>query len=169
MDSINDTSQVIIALSIVEALNSRLSRKLADLMTENHEFIDTDDNSIRDKRALIEAWQAYFRLFLDFEVSIDQATSSEDLVILLGSSTGSMSEYARGLSVSFISAFMRAFIFICSCAICRRTRQIRRPGKTLRRPDGSAAQEGDFQGKAIRTARAKPPTKECWAACSCGL
>ena len=138
-------------------------------MTENHEFIDTYSNSIRGKRALIEAWQIYFRLFPDYEVSIDQATASEDLVILLGSSTGSMSEHARRLSVSFINAFMRAILFICSRAICRRTRPIRRAGKTLRRSDGFAAQEGDFQGKAICTARAELPTILWWAACSCGL
>ena len=33
------------------------------------------------------------------------------------------------LSVSFISAFMRAFKFICSRATCRRTRPIRRAGR----------------------------------------
>ena len=109
-----------VALAFVDAINSRQSDQIAELMTADHVFIDTEGSSVRGTRALKEAWRGYYRLFPDYAVKIDRAIDRGDIVILLGSSSGSLSEYAQ---------------------------------ETLNRPDGSPAQDGDFQGSAIWTAR----------------
>lgn len=113
-------SELRVALAFVEAINSRQPGHLAELMTDNHKFIDTDGNSVQGKVAMGEAWRRYYALFPDYALSIDQAIVREDLVILTGSSSGNLSDHGK---------------------------------KTLMRPNGSPAQAGDFQGRAIWTAR----------------
>ena len=41
------------------------------------------------------AWSAYFRLFPDYHVQIDEVVSRGDEVVLIGRSDGNLSEYGR--------------------------------------------------------------------------
>jgi ketosteroid isomerase-like protein len=50
----------------LEAINQHDPKKLADLMTEDHVFIDSLDNTVRGREQMRVGWQGYFAFCPDF-------------------------------------------------------------------------------------------------------
>lgn len=55
---------------VVEAFNAAINARdidaLAALMTDDHEFVDTDSASVRGKDACVAAWRGFFAGFPDY-------------------------------------------------------------------------------------------------------
>lgn len=115
-----DPCPVRVALAFVAAINARQPDRIAEHMTDDHEFIDKEGNRLCGRDAVRKAWLGYYSMFPDYSVHIDHTVVRHEMVVLVGRSSGRLSQHARA---------------------------------TLRRPDGSAPEDGDFQGPALWTAR----------------
>lgn len=84
-----------VALAFVAQINTGDPDRVADLMTEDHLFIDTAGDRVQGKEQMRTAWRAYYNLFPDYQVVITDTGVKDELVILRGYSSGTLSAYGR--------------------------------------------------------------------------
>ncbi|HOO96425.1 MAG TPA: hypothetical protein PKV16_01530 [Caldisericia bacterium] len=85
-----------VALKYVWAINSRNPKNIVSLMTNPHEFIAINGKSdVRSPEDWIEGWEGYYKLFPDYIIYPENIHVRGDFVIILGSSDGTLSEYAK--------------------------------------------------------------------------
>jgi hypothetical protein len=61
------------------AINARDQAALAAMLSEDHRFVDSAGGVVSGKSAVLEAWQAFFAMFLDYRnhVEVDRAFDCE--------------------------------------------------------------------------------------------
>lgn len=67
-----------------ECVNRRDIDGLADLMTEDHRFVDTEAHTVSGKQACLDAWRGFFALFPDYRNVFTSLTEREDMVVVVG-------------------------------------------------------------------------------------
>jgi ketosteroid isomerase-like protein len=72
----------------VKAINQHSADALAELMTEDHVFIDSLGAAARGRDNMKAGWAAYFRIVSDYAIAIEETFSNGPLVILLGIARG---------------------------------------------------------------------------------
>ena len=77
-----------ISLQFVEAINEHNVKRIIELMTEDHEFIDTW-NRKESKKEMIKGWENYFEWFPDYHIEILEYFKSNISIGLLGFASGS--------------------------------------------------------------------------------
>jgi ketosteroid isomerase-like protein len=70
-----------------DCINSRNLAALADLMTDDHVFIDTANAAIRGRQQCVNAWWGFFDSFPDYRNIFDTLVVVDDAVIVVGQST----------------------------------------------------------------------------------
>lgn len=70
--------------AFVSAINKRDPERLGKLMTDDHRFVDSMGNEVVGRAKMVAGWAAYFALFPDYEVFIDQRLADGDHVALFG-------------------------------------------------------------------------------------
>jgi hypothetical protein len=84
------------ALAFADAINARDVDRLAALMTEDHEFIDSEGSGAQGRETMREGWAGYYALFPDYAISVEQSSLLDDgSVVMLGRSDGAPSDLAR--------------------------------------------------------------------------
>jgi len=78
------------ALAFVEAINSKDIDGLAELMTEDHIFIDGDGSEYAGKDRMKTGWTEHFKIIPDLKLSISLQFEEKDTVILVGQSKGTI-------------------------------------------------------------------------------
>lgn len=82
--------------NIVFRFNDNINRRnidgLAELMTEDHTFIDTENNSIIGNEKALEAWGSFLKLFPDYRNIFEDLNCSENKVTITGRSVCSSKE-----------------------------------------------------------------------------
>jgi uncharacterized protein (TIGR02246 family) len=73
------------------AVNSHDADKLAELMTEDHLFIDALGNSVRGREKMRAAWRGYFIMCPDYLVSQEDILHNGNTVAVFGSAAGTIS------------------------------------------------------------------------------
>jgi ketosteroid isomerase-like protein len=73
-----------VILDFINAINSANIERMVDLMTDDHEFTDTQDNKMSGKENLRKAWKVYFELFPDYKIEVNEILEKGDLICLLG-------------------------------------------------------------------------------------
>ena len=91
----SDVGPKAVALEFIDRINARDPAMLAQAMTENHEFIDTEGNSAQSREQMREGWVGYYQLFPDYRIQINQVIVHETKVVLVGRSDGTLSEHGR--------------------------------------------------------------------------
>ncbi len=81
-----------VALSFVNAINAHVADDLAELMTEDHVFIDSDGTEVAGRQVMCEGWKDYFTMVPDFKVQVQDTFSRDSTVVLVGTSEGTFSE-----------------------------------------------------------------------------
>jgi ketosteroid isomerase-like protein len=76
-----------LTVSFNEHINNRDLDGLAELMTDDHTFIDTADHVIRGKSDCLEAWRGFFKLFPDYRNAFDRLVVEDNRVIVVGRSS----------------------------------------------------------------------------------
>jgi ketosteroid isomerase-like protein len=71
-------------------INLRDPGKLAELMTENHVFVDSLGNSVRGRDQMRAGWQGYFAFCPDYWVSHEEIIASGNLVAVFGAAGGTI-------------------------------------------------------------------------------
>jgi ketosteroid isomerase-like protein len=79
-----------VAMSFVDAINSKDVEKLANLMTADYKFIDGDGSEHAGKDQMKIGWKEHFELIPDLTLSISKHIEENDTVVLLGWSSGTI-------------------------------------------------------------------------------
>jgi hypothetical protein len=77
-----------VILAFTEAVNRHDVATIADLMSEDHTFIDSLGRSVSGRNEMVEAWNAYFAMFPDYEILVHTMLSDNCTVAVFGSVSG---------------------------------------------------------------------------------
>ncbi len=78
-------------LAFVEKINAHDVEGLADLMSENHLFVDSLGSVQKGREKMREGWRGYFTLFPDYNISVLEIFEKDGTFVLLGSARGTYS------------------------------------------------------------------------------
>jgi uncharacterized protein (TIGR02246 family) len=87
MIKMDSSKLLLIALRFNERINLQDAEGLAELMTEDHTFINSKGNVTKGKDKMKEDWKNFFKTYPDYRNHITHATLQDDTVILIGHST----------------------------------------------------------------------------------
>ncbi len=74
-----------LVLQFNDCINNADINGLADLMTDDHVFIDTDNNRIEGKAENIDnCWKSFFRLYPGYQNIFESVTEKHNTIILQG-------------------------------------------------------------------------------------
>jgi ketosteroid isomerase-like protein len=73
-----------------ECINRRDLVGLAELMTDDHMFIDADGASVPGKAECVDAWRGFFAQFPDYRNTFTQLIARGDRVVIVGFSSCSV-------------------------------------------------------------------------------
>ncbi len=74
----------LIAVEFNEYINKKDLTGLAQLMTDDHAFIDREGKIHQPKNVMIEGWRQFFNEFPDYKNTFTQIESRDNLVAILG-------------------------------------------------------------------------------------
>lgn len=94
-ETVRDAGPEAVALDFVDRINRRDPDLLAEAMTADREFVDTEGNTLVGREVMRAAWVAYFRLFPDYSIHISGVMARGRLVVLHGHSCGALSAEGR--------------------------------------------------------------------------
>jgi ketosteroid isomerase-like protein len=72
----------------VESINNANIDGIYNLMTEDHEFIDSQGNKMIGNDNLKKAWIGYFSLFPDYKIEITDTLQNDSIIVMLGYVSG---------------------------------------------------------------------------------
>lgn len=94
-----DSSKLILtALRFNEKINQQDLEGLAELMTDDHTFIDTEGNVTKGKNVMKEGWREFFKKYPDYKNKFTSVTVQDNIVIMIGYSTCSFKQL-EGLNI----------------------------------------------------------------------
>lgn len=77
-------------LQFMDRINQHDVDKLAELMTEDHVFIDSLGNSVRGREKTRAGWRGYFAFCPDYQVSHEEVFENGNIVAVFGSAGGTI-------------------------------------------------------------------------------
>lgn len=75
-------------LKFIEAINTGNIDKIADLMSEDHIFIDSGDGKFQGKKIMKQGWIGYFGMFPDYKIEIIDITEGDSIIGIFGYASG---------------------------------------------------------------------------------
>ncbi|HUJ21683.1 MAG TPA: nuclear transport factor 2 family protein [Bryobacteraceae bacterium] len=88
-------SPVETVLHFMECINKRDADKLAELMTEDHLFIDSLGQKVRGREKMRAGWQGYYAFCPDYWVSHDEIFQTGNKVAVFGAAGGTIARNAE--------------------------------------------------------------------------
>lgn len=83
-----DSSKLILtAVRFNDRINQRDPEGLAELMTDDHTFIDNSGKVTKGKLAMRESWKDFFEKYPDYQNIVACVTSLDNVVVMVGHST----------------------------------------------------------------------------------
>ncbi len=82
-------------LQFMDRINQRDADKLAELMTEDHVFIDSLGNSVRGREKMRAGWRGYYAFCPDYWVSHEDIFENGNLVAVFGAAGGTIAENGK--------------------------------------------------------------------------
>ena len=83
-----DSSNLILtALRFNERINQRDAEGLAELMTDDHTFIDNSGEVTKGKDVMKEGWRGFFEKYPDYRNIFTCVTTQDNVVLMIGHST----------------------------------------------------------------------------------
>ena len=83
-------SPVETVLNFLERINQRDAGKLAELMTEDHVFIDSLGQAVRGREKMLGGWRGYYAFCPDYWVSHEEILSNGNMVAVFGAAGGTV-------------------------------------------------------------------------------
>ena len=77
-------------LNFINCINQRDADKLAELMTEDHVFIDSLGQAVRGREKMRAGWRGYYAFCPDYWVSHEQILSDRNVVAVFGAAGGTI-------------------------------------------------------------------------------
>jgi ketosteroid isomerase-like protein len=78
---------MVVALKFNEKINERNLEGLAELMTDDHTFIDNSGEITRGKDVMKEGWRKFFESYPDYRNVFTSVTVQNEVVVMVGYST----------------------------------------------------------------------------------
>jgi len=72
----------------IESINSANVDRIYNLITNDHVFVDSQDNKMIGKENIKKAWIGYFSLFPDYKIEITDTLQNDSLIVMLGYASG---------------------------------------------------------------------------------
>jgi limonene-1,2-epoxide hydrolase len=82
------SNQISVVQAFIAAINRRSPREMADLMTEDHTFVDSAGRIESGRETMTAGWDAYFRMFPDYAIRIESILGDSELVAVFGFAAG---------------------------------------------------------------------------------
>jgi uncharacterized protein (TIGR02246 family) len=82
-------------LLFLDCINQRDPDKVAELMTDDHVFIDSLGQSVRGREKMRAGWQGYFAFCPDYWVSHQEIIQNGNLVAVFGSAGGTIAAHGK--------------------------------------------------------------------------
>jgi uncharacterized protein (TIGR02246 family) len=79
-----------VAEAFVAAINAGDADRLADLMTQDHTFIDADGSEHAGRDQMHSGWREHFEMVPDLKIEVLERFSTDDTVVLLGRAEGTI-------------------------------------------------------------------------------
>jgi len=77
-------------LDFLDRINKRDADKLAELMTEDHVFIDSLGNAVRGRENMRAGWRGYYSFCPDYWVSHEEILENRNIVAVFGAAGGTI-------------------------------------------------------------------------------
>jgi len=77
-------------LAFIQAINRHEIATITNLMTTDHEFVDSLDSAMRGKDAMRQAWIAYFFLIPDYTITVLDLLAQGEVVVVTGRAGGTV-------------------------------------------------------------------------------
>jgi uncharacterized protein (TIGR02246 family) len=88
-----------LAESVVQAFIRAINRQdvdaIADLLTEQHRFIDSLGNLHEGRETLRRGWTKYFEIVPDYTVAIEETMCNGPVVVMLGEAQGTFAPHGK--------------------------------------------------------------------------
>lgn len=75
-------------LDYIRAINAANIDAISNLMTEDHVFVDSQNNKVIGKTAMTDAWIAFYKLFPDYHIEVNETVCKNDIVMVTGIASG---------------------------------------------------------------------------------
>jgi predicted SnoaL-like aldol condensation-catalyzing enzyme len=85
LSTMNTKDPKLIALQFNECINRQDVDGLAELMTEDHTFIDREGKTGHTKEFMVRGWREFFRMFPKYRNTFTRIQSADNLVVIVGS------------------------------------------------------------------------------------
>ncbi len=76
------------ALAFVDAINKHSVGSITDLLSQEHELVDSLGTTVKGKDAVRNAWIGYFYLVPDFTIHVDRVFEEHASVAMFGTAEG---------------------------------------------------------------------------------
>lgn len=97
------------AIDFVEKINEHDIEGLGELMSEDHKFIDSMDNTVSGRKEMMKAWKGFLSWFPDYQITVLHTFLSGDSVGFFGRAKGTFGKKRPGIKDKFdIPASWRA-------------------------------------------------------------
>jgi len=77
-------------LAFIRAINRHEIASITNLMTTDHEFVDSLDGTVRGKEQMRQAWIAYFFMIPDYTITVVDVFPRGDVVAVTGRAAGTV-------------------------------------------------------------------------------
>lgn len=75
---------IAIALQFNEKINKQDLEGLAKLMTDDHTFVDSDNNKTKGKKTMLTGWKEFFKAYPDYRNVFTCVTTQNNIVVMIG-------------------------------------------------------------------------------------
>lgn len=101
-----------VAQAFVRAINRQDVEAIAKLMTEGHRFVDSLGGVCEGREKMRAAWLAYFRMFPDYEIAVEETYCDGPVVVMLGVAQGTLVRDGERKPENFwtVPAAFRAYV-----------------------------------------------------------
>ena len=84
VDRMDSSKLMLIALKFNEKINLQDLEGLAELMTEDHTFIDNSGGITKGKEVMKEAWRQFFKKYPDYRNIFSNVVVQDNVVVMVG-------------------------------------------------------------------------------------
>lgn len=77
-----------VAHLFVRAINRQDASGLAELMTQEHRFVDSLGNVVKGRQEARDGWEGYFRMVPDYAITVQESYGAGPVVVMLGMARG---------------------------------------------------------------------------------
>ncbi len=85
-----------IARWFIDAINAHDADAIADLLTDDHLFVDAMDRVTQSREAMRAGWRSYFGWFPDYRIEAAEVISRGDTAAIFGHASGTFAGGERG-------------------------------------------------------------------------